>query len=57
MRSNVLVIFMLMGAMLFTLFSVIAWVGAKRIAAIVLAVFAAFNIALAIQFLQNYYNR
>ncbi len=54
MRSNVLVIFMLMGAMLFTLFSVIAWVGAKRIAAIVLAVFAAFNIALAIQFLQNY---
>lgn len=54
--SNVLAIFMLFGAVWFTLFAVIAWLRMKRVAAMVLAIVAGLDIAMAIQFLSRYYN-
>jgi mannose/fructose-specific phosphotransferase system component IIA len=57
LTSNVLAIFMLLGGVFFTIFAVAAWKMGRRAGALLLAVLAGINLAMAIEFLRRFYER
>ncbi len=57
MTSNVLAIFMLLGGVFFTIFAVAAWTTGRRVGALLLAMLAGINLAMAIEFLRRFYER
>ena len=57
MRSNVAAVFMLFGAVFFTVVAVAAWRMGRRVGGMFLAVLAGINLALAIELLMRFYKK